>query len=250
MLDAIYRLFNNHKTLVVTLSCSIIFIVSMIVNMPSWIMDDIIQHYSHQKLKLYNYQGTFWNGNGLLAAHNPSGNTVSPLLLVTWHITLGITQFVKIEFDAGDKRIANLYVDKAGVTLENLDMYLSITQTKQLIDMVKDLGVAGNIHITASSIHMGKILIGTINANLDNVSSSISEVNPLGSYIVQFDVSNNQISVTSNPTSILSLTGNGTIADLTLSARLNDMSKRGNMLQFLTAMGAPQADGSYQFKLF
>ncbi len=244
------RFLARNRTYFLTGAFILVFIFSLISNIPGWVLSDQIEKYSGQRLKIYDTRGTFWEGNGLLVALDQKHKNASPLLYINWDISLGFTHFIGMKFKLGNKEIANVYLDKKGITIDKVDISLAITQVSQLFGPLKDLNVSGNIKITTNHININKKMEGIAKVDLENVSSGLSKVNPLGSYTIEFNTSNGNIDVHSSPGVALSLNGQGTLnGGLTLSARV-DEAKKEDMLQFITIMGIPNPDGSYRLKIF
>lgn len=245
------RISVKRKKYFIAIAFVVVFIFTLIANIPCWVLGDIVQNYSGKRLRLYDTEGTFWKGSGLLVAVDAKKQLhASPLLHINWNIKPGFSKFIDIQFAVDEHKIADIYLNKTGVNMDKLDLSLSVTQLSELVDVAKDLGVSGNINLSAEHIHLGKKIDGVFNIKLDNISSTISKVNPLGSYVVQLTPATGKVSV-STPSSqdILMLSGDGDVSSLTLKARVNESHKE-EMLQFITAMGIPQPDGSYNLKIF
>ena len=225
------------------------FIVSLIVNIPAFVLANQIKAYSQEKLALYNTRGTFWNGSGLLVAVDKKISKSAPLLMLNWDVSLGLKKFIDIKFTIGKTVIAEVYANKNGINLDNLNLSLSISQVSRLFALIHDLGLSGNIHINTSSIHLGGKVLGVVKVNLSNVSSSLSPVNPLGTYNVSLDMVDGKIIVSSLEGGTLMLKGSGDLNALTLNARVS-ADKQNQMTQFITFMGIPLSDGSYDLKIF
>ena len=244
------KFFIQYKKILTSIAFTITFIYTLIYNIPSWILSNVMQHYSSERLRLYDTEGTFWDGSGVLVALSPKLKNGTSLILVNWKIKLGLNKFIDIQFNAGNKKIANVYINRQGLNLDNLDLSLSITQLERTLDIVKNMDVSGNLHVSTDHIQLNsRAITGQLAVNLDNVSSGMSKVNPLGSYTVQISMNEGNIVVNSNSDSILNLSGNGTINSLILSAKVNQNEKE-DMLQFITVLGAPKPDGSYELKIF
>lgn len=225
------------------------FLFTFVMNIPSVMLGRIITHYSKGYLVLYNPHGTFWHGDGLLAVANQKSQEISPLLLINWDVKIGLKKFIDINFNVDNTPIAELYINKTGANLDKLDISLSITQVSQMIDIIKTLSLSGNLEITANHINIGKTIMGTLNVAINQVSSNIAPVNPLGNYQMSFDLSNGGINISSNSSANLSISGSGNLQGLTLKCMANP-SKKDKMLEFMTVMGIPQPDGSYAMKVF
>jgi hypothetical protein len=239
-----------NKRYIIGIVFGIVFTITMIHDIPSWMLGSLVQKYSAGRLRFYDTRGTFWNGSGLLVAMGAKLQTSAPILLLNWNIKLGTTKFIDIDFNVGNKRIAEFYIDKSGSNLDKLDLSMSITQVEKLFDIIKDMSISGNVNISADHISIGKKMKGNFTLTLDNISSGISRVNPLGSYIVTLSTDTNQIEVsTKGSGSVLTLEGNGSINSLILEGRIKDDSKE-DMMQFITLMGIPKANGAYQLKIF
>jgi hypothetical protein len=112
------------------------------------------------------------------------------------------------------------------------------------------LNLSGNVHVNANSLEIGKKMNGSVNVQLSNVGSGISPVNPVGSYAVTMNLASGSLNVsTSDPASVLTVTGDGSLSSLMLNSKVAP-EKKDQLFQFMTMMGIPQADGSYQMKVF
>jgi hypothetical protein len=226
-----------------------VFLGFLIINIPTWVLAKQIEKYSEHRLKLYNQNGTFWKGAGLLVATDAKLQHTAPLIFINWNLSLGFTKYIDIKFAMGDNIIANVYLNKNGVNLDKLNVHLSIIQVSQLVDVVRDLNISGNLHILTDHILLAKKSIGQFNINISHVSTSMSPVNPLGTYNMVFNVGDGKISISSEPGSILNIKGDGNANGLILNATI-DPSKAEEMKQLITVMGMPRSDGSYDLKLF
>lgn len=248
-MNSITRHFVNKKKYYIGCLFILVFIVTLIRNVPTWVLGNAISHYSSEKVKLYNQTGTFWNGSGLLVANDPHTTHSAPLLLIDWKIKLGLKKFIAINFNIGDTQIAEVYLNSKGINLDNLNLSLSLSQVSQLSGVIKDLGLSGNMHLTASHLAIGKIFTGNFNIDFTDISSSLSPVNPLGNYQIDLDAATGNITVHTNGDSTLILNGSGNMNSLTLNAKIAP-SKTEKMQQFITVMGIPKPDGSYEMKIF
>jgi hypothetical protein len=105
------------------------------------------------------------------------------------------------------------------------------------------------VHLTANKIVVSNKMQGNIDVKLDNVASGMAPVNPIGSYHVALDLSNLGINIDSNSDSVITVNGSGSMNGLVLNSRVK-ADKKEQLLKFMTMLGIPQADGSYQFKVF
>lgn len=249
MNDRILSLFTRYSKHIIRVMFVLVFIGALITNIPTFVLANLINSYSQEKLALYNTHGTFWRGSGLLVAVDKKVSQSAPLVMLNWDITLGIKKIIDIKFAIGSMTIADVYLNTRGVNLDKLDLSLSISQVSRLFGLVHDLGLSGNINITASSLHLGKVTDGILKVNLADVSSSLSPVNPLGTYMGSLDAHNGNITVSSSKSSALILSGDGNLNALNLNAKI-DESKKAKMVQFITFMGIPLPDGSYNLKIF
>jgi len=225
------------------------FLSSIVLNIPAWMVGSLVYKYSQHKLDTINEHGTFWNGQALLIAIDKQGKTAVPLLQIGWKIKLGLTKFIDINFNSSNQTIANASLTKSGLLVDNVNLSLSLDQLTPLMDNLNSLSLSGNVHLTANKLLISNKMQGNINVKLDNVASGMAPVNPIGSYQVAVDLSNIGINVTSDSDSTINVTGVGTINGLVLSSRVRD-DKKEQLLQFMTMLGIPQADGSYQLKVF
>ncbi len=228
----------------------LVFIYTVVNNIPSWVLADLIEKYSQKHLKLYNTDGTLWRGSGLLVAMDTKQQMrSSPVLYLDWHLSMGLKRFIQIRFLVGKKQIAEIYLNKDGVNVDNLEVSLSISQVSQLVDVIHNLGISGNLKVTAKHILLAKANQGEVNVQIDNVSSTISRVNPLGNYNMNVVLNTGDITMHSSSDSVLNVSGTGNFNGLTLDAKVRD-DKKDDMLQLMTAIGKPMPDGSYKLKIF
>lgn len=240
----------KRKKLIYISTFLLVFSVTMVHNIPCWILANLVEKYSEKHLKLYDTQGTFWSGSGLLVAMDTKKQShSSPLLYLDWHLSMGFKRFIDIKFTVGAKQIAEIYLNKDGVNVDNVDISLSISQVSQLLDLIHDLGVSGNLNVKTKHLLLAKKIDGDFKVRLDDVSSTISRVNPLGSYNVTISPGSGDIRIDADSNSVLQLSGDGSFNGLSLKARVRE-DKKEDMLQFMTAMGIPMPDGSYQLKIF
>ena len=228
----------------------IIFMCGIVINLPAWILSSTMSYYSGGKVKLYNETGNFWRGSGLLVIENKRLKVSAPLIVINWNLSLGFRRFVNVAFSIDSNKIADVYLNKDGLNLDKLELSLSLDQVTQLVSIVGNLGLSGNLNL--STPHMlitTKKSVGVFNAKVDSISSSMAPINPLGSYNISFDVSNGAIKVSSTPGSTLGITGSGNEGSLSLRAIVK-ADKREQMSQFMTVLGIPGSDGSYTLKVF
>ena len=225
------------------------FIASLIRNMPAWLLGGLISHYSQGRVSTSYEHGTFWNGHAMFYSRDANGKSSVPLQVLGWTIKLGFSKFVDISFTAANQPIAHASLTKQGLVAENIDLRLSLDQLAPLLGNLSSFGLSGNVHVSSSRIILGKGLSGTVNINLEDVGSGISPVNPVGSFQITADLASTSINVSSSPDSVLIVNGSGNFNNLILNSKVQN-DKKEQMLQFMTMMGIPQADGSYQLKVF
>jgi hypothetical protein len=240
---------NRKKTIVYVAFCTM-FLIAFSMNIPTWVLGSLLSKYSQNKLRLYNTNGTFWSGSGLLVAVDTRTQYSAPLILFNWKVKLGIVRYIDINFFIGTRKIANVYLNNSGLNLDSLNMSLSLGQVTELFGLIKNLGLSGNVLLSGDKIKLSPTRSnGIFNLKLTTISSSISPVNPLGDYTVNYNLSNGTLSVSSSSSSNLILSGNGSITSLVLNGKIAP-SKKEQLLQFITVMGLPQPDGSYSLKIF
>ena len=225
------------------------FMSSLVINMPAWLMGTIIHRYSQNRLDIINERGSFWNGQALLIGEDASGKNAIPLMMVNWKIKLGISNFININLSSSSQTIANLDLTKNGLQLSKVNLSLSLDQLSPFLGNLNSLNLSGNVHVTADKLLAGKKMQGVIVVKLDDVGSGMSPVNPIGSYNVNFDLSSMGINISSNPNSVIDVSGSGNVKSLVLNSKVQ-ADKKEKLLQFMTMTGVPQADGSYQMKAF
>lgn len=225
------------------------FVGGLIMYMPAWLVGSLADKYSEHRISTSNEKGTFWNGGGMLMASDSDGKNLVQVTRINWKVKLGFSKFIDINFTSSDRTIANVSLTVKGLQVSNVNLNLSMDQLEPFLGNLSSMGLSGNVHVNASSLSLGKANTGTINVKLEDVGSSISPVNPVGSYDVQLNLANSGIDVVSSPDSVISVKANGTMKGLTLNSTVQ-ADKKEKLLQFMTMMGLPQPDGSYQMKVF
>lgn len=235
---------------ILLVSLSFIFIVGVLLaEMPAWVVGSIFSHYTAGRLVTKNESGSFWNGNALLVAVSENKKTQEPLMRVHWNLKLGLTKFIALDLKSYNKNVANIFINKDGMNVQNVDLSLAINQLTIFVGNLNSLNLTGNVKVTAPTIKIAKKLSGNVQLSLSNIGSGMSPVNPIGNYNLSLDLSNMAINVSSVGDSVISITGSGDASHLQLSATV-DPDKKADMLQFMTMMGIPQSDGSYALKVY
>ena len=237
------------KRLFITLFI-VIFLCGVVINLPAWVLSNAMSHYSGGKVRLYNETGSFWHGSGLLVIENKRLKVSAPLVVIDWRLSLGFTKFIDVNFSIDNTKIAEVFLNKNGVNLDKLQLSLSVDQVSQLISIVGNLGLSGDLNLSASHLLISPSKnTGVFIAKIDSISSSMAPVNPLGSYTINLDMSDGSILVSSQSGSVLDLSGSGNMGALSVKAII-DKTKQEQMSQFMTVLGMPNADGSYTLKVF
>ncbi|RTK97083.1 MAG: hypothetical protein EKK64_02195 [Neisseriaceae bacterium] len=221
----------------------------MVAEMPAWLVGTIFSHYTDGRLITRNEAGSFWHGSALLVAVSENKKIQEPLMRVNWDLKLGLSKFVTLDLKSYNKNVANIFIDKNGANVNNVDMSLAINQLTIFLENLNSLNLTGNIKVNANNILIAKKMSGNIQVNLGNIGSGMSPVNPLGSYNLTMDLSNMSINVNSSGGNALSIDGSGNTTHLELTAKV-DPDKRDDMLQFMTMVGVPQGDGAYVLKVY
>lgn len=237
-----------YKNLLIT-GWAVVFVGSLIMNLPATLVGKLVTKYSNNRLALYNVQGTLWSGSGLLVASDPVTGDSSPLILVDWKLSLGFKHYVTLSLTTGKASVAKAFIDKNGAHLSGLDLYLSLIQISKVVPFVKNMGISGNVHLLASQIDIGKKLAGDVKLVLDNISANIVPINPLGDYQVTYNLGTSQIKLITITPDVLDLSGEGSLTSLELKAKVVDSAKD-KMAQYMTAMGQSNSDGSHNIKIF
>lgn len=227
-----------------------IFTVGLLVyKLPAWFLGVLTSKYTDNRLVTSEETGTFWNGSALLVASDKDNKKNIPLSRIDWKVALGLKQFIVLNVKNSGSQLAKISLQKDGVHVDNLNMTLSMEQLIGFATNLSTLGLFGDVNLTGNEIILSKINKGQINVNLNSVGSAMSPLNPLGSYIVAFNLTSNQLNVQSTGDSILDVSGSGNTKSLSLTATIKPDSQE-QMLQFMTMMGVPQGNGSYLLKVF
>lgn len=227
----------------------LIFIGAVINRMPAWIVGSIAAKVSNNHVMTRSETGTFWNGAALLVASDKDNKKIVPMIYVNWKVKLGLAKFVTIDLMSSGQSIANVSLTKDGLDVTNVNLGMSMDQLAAFAGNLSTLNLSGSAHVMSNNIHLGKSNTGSINVTLTDIGSGMSPVNPIGNYNLTLDLAAQGIDVSSEPSSVIKVTGSGNTSGLALNARV-DEDKKEQMLQFMTMMGIPQGDGSYLLKVF
>ncbi len=247
------QLFQKYEKILLWIIFISVLFATIISNIPVQLLEYIIAKYSQNKLHIYNTNGTFWHGTGLLVTTGRNGQS-APITFISWKVVMGLKKYVTIVFAIGNDKIADMYLNSQGFNVDNVNLSLSLSQVTQISDLIKTLNLSGNMNINTNHLLITpdmKNSNGIIKINLTDVASSISPVNPLGSYSASYNINNGSIVIdTTNPNmAVLNAKGNGDSNSLSINARIAP-DKKDKMLQLMTVMGVQQADGSYMMKVY
>lgn len=228
-----------------------IFFSSVIYFTPSWVLAHIIAKASDNKLQMYDETGSFWQGEGLLVLHSRINQKdfYAPLIYLNWNLVFNFSKLLEFKFSSSNKDLAQVYLKHGAIAIDNLSLWLSVDQTSNLMELIKDMSLAGSLEISAKHLLLGKFNSGQLLINFNNISSGIAPINPLGSYQVLISLTDQTIKVTSAANSTIILTGDGNMTSLNLKASIIK-DKIEQLTQFITLLGMPNSDGSYQLKVF
>lgn len=239
---------SKARKILIYTSVVVIFLASIVINTPAWIMGAMLEHYSANRVSTLNEQGSFWNGSALLQANDKVSKKTVPIIMVGWQIKFGFKKFVTINLTASNQTIAAISLTKNGIAVNNVNLALSLDQLTPFMGNLNTLNLSGSVRLSADNLLIGKKMQGNVNLTLNNVGSGISPINPIGSYQVSIDLASQALEVsTTDSNSVISVTGTGSINSLILNSKVQP-DKKEQLLQFMTMMGIPQADGSYQLK--
>lgn len=237
------------KKILLILLFVFIFIAAFINRMPAWIVGSIAAKVSNNHIMTRSETGTFWNGSALLVASDKDNKKIVPMIYVNWKVKLGMSKFVTIDLMSSGQTIANVALTKDGIDVTNVNLGMSMDQLAAFAGNLSTLNLSGSAHVMSNNIHLGKTNTGSVNVTLTDIGSGMSPVNPIGNYTLTLDLASQGIDVSSEPSSVIKVTGNGNTSGLSLNARVEE-DKKEQMLQFMTMMGIPQGDGSYLLKVF
>lgn len=240
---------NKLKKITLIVVIFLVFLAGLVMKAPAWLVGSLASKYSQNRLVTRNETGTFWKGSALLVASDGNNKKYVPLLRVNWTIKLGLTKFINIDLTSAGQTVANVNLVKTGLDINNVNLSFAMDQLTAFAGNLGSLNLSGNVHVTSSNLHLGKTNSGSIDVSLSGIGSGMSPLNPIGNYNVKFDLSNMGINVDTDGDSIIKVSGSGNVSGLSLNARVDD-EKKEQMLQFMTMMGLPQADGSYLLKVF
>jgi hypothetical protein len=240
---------KHHQKIIIITLLVISFFSSLIINMPTWVMAWIIYIASGHRLNTSNEAGNFWHGSAMLLATDSHEKVISPLILIDWKIKFGLKNLFGVDFSSGPQALASVYYSNQALQVAKLSIDLPLSSFTPFLGNLNSLGLSGNVHVSSPLITIGKKMKGSISVHLEEVGSSISPVNPIGTYQLHLDLASTKINVTSDSNTVIKVNAAGNLSNLILKSTVVP-EKKEQLIQFMTMMGVPQTDGSYQMKVF
>jgi len=223
----------------------------ILLNTPAWMFSSILNTATQGKLYVTNVEGNFWSGDGLLMIKSNKKVGDTPLLHVNWTLSLGFSNLINLSLynDSNGKVLSVDVTRKLAINITEVNLSLSIIQLTKLYDKVSEFGLSGQLEITANNLMLGAVNSGTIGVNVTNLVSTMSPVNPVGSYHIDYNLKDNNISInTTDSSAAIALSANSNVNNLSIKAT-PAADKKDKLLQLMTIIAIPNPDGSYTMKL-
>ena len=241
------------------------YLTALLITAPAQIFAQLVAAQSGERIHFAQPQGTIWKGHAYLQL--PGNTTLAALDAgkITWHIQRLPLLAGKISATLTHNESApfQLTLSPSRLHLQHAALTLPGTVVPHLIPTLQAAALGGNITVRAENISASESeIVGELDINWSEVSSSISPVNPLGNYRLSLSGSGSDVKINlqtvTGSTLIMEGTGSASIQQgvhFEGSARANDMQSKGlqaqQLEQVLRLIGneSPPGSGSYRITI-
>lgn len=233
----------------------VIYLVFMVVAAPAAVMEWLLLRVSGERLHMQGTQGGFWHGEAAdLVVTSAEGNA-RPLGAVKWQVLwLPILRgelAVSLELATTPKvsRGVVAFVP-GGIRLRNMDVAMPASILTEFYPAWKLWQPGGVLELHAGMIGIGRGGInGVAEAKWQGASSSLSQLNPFGSY--RLSIKDGKLAVTtfSGP---LRITGNGEWGKQGIrfeGLAQADIAAKAGLQDFMRLFGKEDSSGAYRISI-
>jgi general secretion pathway protein N len=239
------------------------YLTALLMTAPAQIFAQLLAAQSGGRIQLAQTQGTIWKGHAYLQL--PGNATLAALDAgkISWDIQLLPLLAGKISVTLRHNESAPflLTLSPSRLHLQQLALTLPGTVLPHLMPTLQAAALGGNITVRAENVSVSESeIVGQLDIDWSEVSSSISPINPLGNYHLRLSGSGSSVKVNLQTASGSPLIMEGTgIASIQQgvhfegSARANDMQSKGSQAQqleqVLRLIGNESLPGSGSYKV-
>ena len=235
------------------------FIIALAALTPASVLGIWLARASGGRILLAEPQGTVWNGTATPVIES---KTAAPLRLGTvgWNISLrtlwrGILLLDVRQLGSAQPRPSEIWIRASQVNFRNVAVDLPAAAMGGLNPLLQAMRLQGRLAISANEITIARDgeITGTAIANWEMAGSTLSPINPFGSYRIELVGAGDKIKINLTTVSgCLQLNGHGqwTGGGLQFDATANATGKRKDALsEMLHHLGPETAPGVFSFKM-
>lgn len=221
----------------------LLYFAFLIATLPASFLDRILDHYSGGVLRLSNAEGTLWHGSGTLGISGKISGNYSWKIAVP-EIFLGR---LHMKFDSG----MELVFRPGSIEIRHASFDLPASALSLLGKQIRAIGPGGLIHIRTKEFTLSGKSSGEISAQWENATSTISRVNPLGTYDLTIRGSGDKIGLSlGTAEGPLMLAGNGTWSERNgLKFSGTGQSNNQGIAELLRMAAPPLGGGRYALRI-
>ncbi len=243
----------NRKQLVVL--GAVLYLFLLLITAPVGIMERLLPHYSGERLYLQSAHGSFWRGEAAdLVVASTDGNTQS-LGAIKWRMLwLPILRgelAIALDLATAPKESHGIVaLVPGGIRLRKIDVAMPISTLTEFYPNWKLWQPGGMLEAHAEMFGVSRDGVnGVAEVKWQNASSSLSRINPFGSYLLSVKEGKLNLSALSGP---LQLSGQGEWSGR--GVKFEGMAQaepptRDNLQDFMRLFGKEEGSGTYRVSM-
>ncbi len=223
----------------------LLYLAFLVATIPASMMDVISNRLSSGKIRFSDAEGSFWKGSATLGVLGREGERFS------WKIFPGEMLRGKVHASVmeGGRRM-DVIASPDMLQLKDVSLTLPASILALTGKGIESIDPGGEFQIEARDFVVSKSMKGSITGKWMNASSSVSSINPLGSYVFSGKGKDRSIELsldTLNGPLILKGTGSWSEKEGLRFSAMGE-SKSEGVSDLLRVLGTPVGDGLYSLK--
>lgn len=231
------------------------YFIALVAVAPAALMEWLLPRFSGERLHVQGTQGSFWRGEAAdLVVTSAEGNA-RPLGAIKWRVlwlpVLRGELAVSLELAATPKASRGIVaLVPGGIRLRNMDIAMPASILTEFYPAWKLWQPGGLLELHAGMIGMGRAGInGVAEVKWQGASSSLSRLNPFGSYRLSIQEGKVDLTTLSGP---LRITGNGAWGAKGIrfeGLAQADAGAKADLQDFMQLFGKEDSSGAYRISM-
>lgn len=232
-----------------------LYLMSLIIAMPAGVMEWLLPHFSGERLRLQGARGSFWHGEAADLVLTAIDGSAKPLGAITWRMLwlplLRGELAISLDLAATSKVSHGIVaLIPGGVRIRDMDVTMPASILTEFYPNWKLWQPGGVLEVRSDLVDIKRgVITGAAESKWLNASSSLSHINPFGSYRLSVEGGGLDLNTTSGP---LHLTGQGEVMKngvrLEGLAQAEPASKAG-LQDFMRLFGKEDSSGAYRISI-